>query len=181
MHGGAHCFPGPAAASASRGSGGRDSQHGAAAAVPATAQVSVRGQIGVAPPWQAACLPRPARRPSAHVGVRACFLRWQGQRARGAHSGNQQAVGVCQAHPSARRHQPGAGDYAALQRRPQACCPSIQPCRLPGRPLLQLLPRIKEIGGDANQLVRSALATVVMELAPILGKVRLACPANTVH
>ena len=36
---------------------------------------------------------------------------------------------------------------------------------------LQLLPRIKEIGGDANQLVRSALATVVMELAPILGKV----------
>lgn len=40
---------------------------------------------------------------------------------------------------------------------------------------LQLLPRVKEIGGDANQLVRSALATVVMELAPILGKVRLDC------
>lgn len=36
---------------------------------------------------------------------------------------------------------------------------------------LQLLPRVKDIGGDANQLVRSALATVVMELAPILGKV----------
>lgn len=38
--------------------------------------------------------------------------------------------------------------------------------------LLQLLPRVKEIGADSNQLVRSALATVVMELAPILGKVR---------
>lgn len=37
---------------------------------------------------------------------------------------------------------------------------------------MQLLPRIKEIGGDSNQMVRSALATVVMELAPILGKVR---------
>lgn len=37
---------------------------------------------------------------------------------------------------------------------------------------LQLLPRVKEIGGDSNQMVRSALATVVMELAPILGKVR---------
>ena len=36
---------------------------------------------------------------------------------------------------------------------------------------MQLLPRIKEIGGDTNQLVRSALAAVVMELAPILGKV----------
>lgn len=44
--------------------------------------------------------------------------------------------------------------------------------RTPRAPL-QLLPHIKEIGGDANQLVRSALATVVMELAPILGKVRL--------
>lgn len=40
---------------------------------------------------------------------------------------------------------------------------------------MQLLPRVKEIGGDANQLVRSALATVVMELAPILGKVRSQC------
>lgn len=37
---------------------------------------------------------------------------------------------------------------------------------------VQLLPRVKEIGGDSNQMVRSALATVVMELAPILGKVR---------
>lgn len=40
---------------------------------------------------------------------------------------------------------------------------------------LQLLPRVKEIGGDANQLVRSALATVVMELAPVFGKVRYEC------
>ena len=48
-----------------------------------------------------------------------------------------------------------------------ACLPA-QP---PAPACLQLLPRIKEIGGDANQLVRSSLATVVMELAPILGKV----------
>ena len=47
-----------------------------------------------------------------------------------------------------------------------ACAPVLPP------PLLQLLPRVKEIGSDSNQLVRSALATVVMELAPILGKVR---------
>ena len=45
---------------------------------------------------------------------------------------------------------------------------------------LQLLPRIKEIGGDASQLVRSALATVVMELAPILGKVREESNVHTV-
>ena len=38
---------------------------------------------------------------------------------------------------------------------------------------VQLLPRVKEIGGDTNQLVRSALAAVVMELAPILGKVMI--------
>jgi len=47
-------------------------------------------------------------------------------------------------------------------------------------PCLQLLPRIKEIGGDPNQLVRSALATVVMELAPILGKVLLVVQALAV-
>jgi hypothetical protein len=58
--------------------------------------------------------------------------------------------------------QPDATDRDCAARRALPSC------------LLQLLPRIKEIGGDTNQLVRSALATVVMELAPILGKVRLA-------
>lgn len=44
------------------------------------------------------------------------------------------------------------------------------PC-LPVHPtLLQVVPRVKELANDSSQFVRAALAGVVMELAPQLGK-----------
>jgi hypothetical protein len=36
--------------------------------------------------------------------------------------------------------------------------------------LLQVVPRVKELANDSSQFVRAALAGVVMELAPQLGK-----------
>ena len=36
---------------------------------------------------------------------------------------------------------------------------------------VQLLPCVKELVTDANQYVKSALASVIMGLSPILGKV----------
>jgi hypothetical protein len=43
---------------------------------------------------------------------------------------------------------------------------------LPLQVVLSIVPCIKDLANDSNQYVRSALAGVVMELAPILGKVR---------
>lgn len=44
------------------------------------------------------------------------------------------------------------------------------PCRPVHPTLLQVVPRVKELANDSSQFVRAALAGVVMELAPQLGK-----------